>query len=102
MKITKLVRDKIPEKFTGWIMVKTNKDQLIDYINKKVIEEASEVANATTKEELVNELADLFEICNKLMKEKNIKLSDVKIAQKNKNKKNGSFNKDIVLTFDKK
>lgn len=101
--IYKLVRDKIPD------IIKNNNEEPIirilddeEYkkeLSKKLIEEANEVVNAKTKEELVQELADLYEVIDTIAKINNIKINTIREQQRKNNKKNGKFNKRIYLEY---
>lgn len=74
-KINKIVRDKIPEiiKKDGRIPIYTT---LVDEPNsvkqklllKKLKEEIAELKSSTSKEEIILELADIFEVCEALAK----------------------------------
>ena len=62
----KLVRDHTPEHLSkGGARVNRplrNKDQLIHYYKKKIVEEAAEVLASKDKEELLDEIADCLEV----------------------------------------
>lgn len=73
----KLCRDKVPDliKKDGMdhVIEKLNPEDPVDrtrllgYVRKKVLEEAQEVADARTTEEVEEEVADLVEVCVKLL-----------------------------------
>lgn len=96
----KLVRDKIPENIDSENGRKSkyrilNDDEYLKELNKKVIEEANEFI----EENSIEELGDLMEVLNAIMKLKGYKMEDVNIAMKKKVDKKGSFNDRIYLEY---
>lgn len=94
----KLVRDKIPVEINNVKGRKANyrvlKDnEYLQELDKKLFEEAHEFI----EEHSVEELADLIEVIEAIMKEKNILHKDVEIARERKNKKKGSFKDKVYL-----
>ena len=97
----KLVRNNIPD------IIKSNGDEPIyriledneylDYLYKKDIEELEEVRNCNTKEEVKKELADKLEIIKALSSYYGYSLDDIIKEADNKVKRNGAFNKKILL-----
>lgn len=105
MKITynKLIRDNIPD-----IMNKANKnyktriydnDEYILALKNKVVEEANEVKESMNKEELINEIADLYEVIEALMVQENITVEQINSAKVLKTQKNGAFQKQLCLEY---
>ena len=104
----KLVRDNIPD------IIKNNGDEPIyriledneylEYLYKKDIEELEEVKSANTREEIKKELADKLEIIKGFASYYGYSLDDIIIEADKKAKKNGAFNKRILLikTINKK
>ena len=98
----KLVRDKIPEIILNkeGRRIKTiilNKD--IDYLRfllKKIEEEANEVANAKNKKHLAEELCDVMEIIDEILKLNNWSLDQIRGIQDEKREERGGFKKRIV------
>ena len=94
----KLVRDKIPEnidsmegrKATWRIM---DNDEYIKELNKKLLEEAHEFI----EENAVEELADVMEVIQNIMRAKNISYEEVKKVQEIKREKKGGFSNRIYL-----
>ena len=68
-------------------------NEYIQELDKKLFEEAHEFI----EEHSVEELADLMEVIETIMKEKNILHKDVEIAREHKNKKKGSFKDKVYL-----
>lgn len=103
-KINKLVRDKIPEliqkeeKVCGFHTI-DNENEFLYQLKNKLIEESNEVLLAKNDEELIEELADLFEVIETLLKEKKLDLSIIRSKKTLKRNKNGSFNKRIYLEW---
>lgn len=102
MKIyNKLVRDNIPE-----IIKASGKDCEISILNdkqytkeikNKIVEEANELNEANTKEEMIEELADLFELLDYLLINEEIDLLKVKKKRIQKNMVNGGFDEKLYL-----
>ena len=96
----KLVRDKIPENIDSEPGRKSNyriledNEYLIE-LNKKILEEANEFI----KENSIEELGDLMEVINAIMKLKGYKMEDVLKVMKIKSNKKGTFNNKIYLEY---
>ena len=101
MSYRKLVRDKIPEiiKNTGEnpITKILNDNEYKIELEKKLLEECHEVINAKTKEDRLEELADLLEVMLSLSKTQNNNLEDIIDVCKTKRLKRGGFDKKIYL-----
>jgi len=101
MSYRKLVRDKIPEiiKNTGEnpITKILNDNEYKTELEKKLLEECHEVINAKTKEDRLEELADLLEVMLSLSKTQNNNLEDIIDVCKTKRLKRGGFDKKIYL-----
>ena len=97
----KLVRDNIPD-----IIEQNGEKPVIEFLNNndykkellnKLKEECNEVISAENQEELLNELADVYEVLNALAHIQNKSMDDVvKIAEQKKLKR-GGFEKKIYL-----
>ena len=99
-KYNKLVRDKIPENIDSQKGRKSkyrilNDDEYLNELNKKVLEEANEFI----EENSIEELGDLMEVLNAIMKLKGYKIEDVYKAMKIKSDKKGSFDNKIYLEY---
>lgn len=102
MNITKkLVRDNIPA-----IMTKDGKhaefislddETFLVALKEKLIEEAREVIQAKDKSEMIQELADLQEVMDKLKELYGIQQPEISMAQAIKAIKNGKFDKHYYL-----
>jgi len=60
-------------------------------LKAKFMEEAQEVASATTNEQLIEELADVLEVITSLCDVHNFTMEDIIAAQQKKNEKRGGF-----------
>jgi predicted house-cleaning noncanonical NTP pyrophosphatase (MazG superfamily) len=91
----KLWRDKLPEKMERMgsvIHVKTLDDDAYDHeLGRKLVEEAHEVALAATKDELIGELADVFEVIDALCALHGIPRNEILISQEKKREERGGF-----------
>ena len=96
----KLVRDKIPEnieKDSGKackFRVLDDEEYLLE-LNKKVIEEANEFIENNS----IEELGDLIEVLNAIMKVKGYKMDEVNTIMKEKEEKRGAFINKIFLEY---
>ena len=96
----KLVRDKIPEDIDSEPGRKSKYRILDDAeylteLNKKVLEEANEFI----EENSIEELGDLMEVINAIMKLKGYKMEEVYKIMKAKEEKKGAFNNKIYLRY---
>ena len=97
---TKLVRDKIPENIDSEpgrkskYRILDDKEYLTE-LNKKVIEEANEFI----EENSIEELGDLMEVINAIMKLKGYKMEEVYKIMKVKEEKKGAFYNKIYLEY---
>lgn len=57
-------------------------DEFLIELKNKLLEEANEVVLSDSEEELIEELADIFEVIDSILKETGISISKVKEIQK--------------------
>ena len=99
--INKLVRDHIPDIIKNNNQTPTtrilNNEEYLHYLKLKLIEEANEANNTTSKEELTNEIADVLEVIESIMKVCDIPLDNVMKVKEEKAMTNGKFDKRILL-----
>ncbi len=76
-----------------------NQQQYQYYLKKKLIEESNEVDSSLNKEELIYELADVFEVIESLIKSYDININDILKIKQEKAIKNGSFHNKILLKY---
>jgi len=97
----KLIRDNVPEviKASGKICKVSVLDQeeYIQEIRRKIVEEAIELNEATSKAEMIEELADLYELLDYLLIEYKIDLLKVKKRRIQKNMEKGGFDSRLFL-----
>ena len=94
----KLVRDKIPEEIDRESGRKCkyrilDDEEYLKELNKKVLEEANEFI----EKDSIEELGDLMEVLNAIMKQKGYSIEEVKKIMKVKEQKKGAFNNKIFL-----
>ena len=99
----KLVRDRIPE-----IIANSQKkhkckilsqSEFIVALKSKIIEEAKEISEARNSEELIQEIADLYEALDTLLVAKQIESEQVIRARQEKKQARGGFERRIKLIW---
>lgn len=93
----KLVRDNIPAIAQDRTFKKATGDELVKFVTAKIMEEAVEVTRATSREERIEELADLREIMLKYAEVHGIQWDEVLDAGAEKNKAKGKFDENWIL-----
>lgn len=96
----KLVRDKIPESIDSEPGRKCkyrilDDTEYLKELNRKVLEEANEFI----EENSIEELGDLMEVINAIMKLKGYNIEEVNKVMKAKEEKKGAFNNKIFLEY---
>lgn len=98
----KLVRDKIPQIIEA--SGKTCEVKILDdeayeeALKAKLLEEMNEVQSAKSDEELIEELADLYEVLSSIITAKGISKKQFLDIVKSKNDKRGGFKAKVFLT----
>jgi predicted house-cleaning noncanonical NTP pyrophosphatase (MazG superfamily) len=97
----KLIRDRIPEIIkkdgnTADIII-LSEESFNQAIKQKLIEEATEVANAQTRDEILGELADLQEVMDTIKEMYKINTLEVNTIQAVKALQRGKFDKKLFL-----
>ncbi len=99
----KLVRDRIPQKIkkSGALaeFKKLTSKQFEIELLKKVGEESSGLLDIKSKEELVNELADVIAVVDEIKKFKKITNKELKAAMKYNFERKGGFKKRLFLVW---
>ena len=97
----KLVRDNIPDKIekNGEVAVTRILDngEYREELYKKLLEEANEVINAKTKEDILEELADVYEVVRAISELEKSNIDNVVELSNNKRLIRGGFNNRIFL-----
>jgi predicted house-cleaning noncanonical NTP pyrophosphatase (MazG superfamily) len=97
----KLVRDRIAEfalKQRGDVLVtrKASEEELLSLLKNKLVEEANEVLNANSIEELIEEMADVLEVMKAISVKQNI-TDEIFEKREAKFLERGGFDDGIVL-----
>ena len=100
-KYNKLVRDHIPAILaqTGYTYETTTMDEQ-EYqqaLREKLVEEAMEATTAFERQQLITELADLYEVIDTLMSDNNIVPGVVRAEQERRRQARGGFAQRIRL-----
>ena len=99
----KLIRDNIPAIISKagkqYKIHELNEHQYQEELKKKLVEEAREVVGANNKNEIIEELADVLEIYEALLKTYGLDEEDIKFIKEAKAKKNGRFDKKLFLEY---
>lgn len=97
----KLVRDKIPDDIRQHgetvQVYELHGDALITSLKRKIVEEAYEVLQAATVDDMADELADLTEVMDSLVQALRLSRKDVSDRQTAKRNKRGGFSKGLML-----
>lgn len=99
----KLVRDNIPQMIKeegGDVEVTTYAHaDFSKALLAKLVEEATEAADATTEDELISELADIFEVIDAIMADRSISPEAVLYRKVARRKERGSFTQRVRLVW---
>ncbi len=99
----KLVRDKIPaiilqnDGFDVPTRTLAEDTEYLGYLLKKVVEEAAELSEATTDSNIVEEIADVYEVIDAILKLKGVENAEVVAVQDAKRKKRGGFDDRLLM-----
>ena len=101
MKIyNKLVRDNIPEimvsKGCKPVIKILNDEEYLSELNKKLLEEFNEYIT----DDNIEELADIKEVFNSILKAKGISEEELERVRLEKAERRGSFNKKVFLEYE--
>jgi len=104
-KHNKLVRDKIPDILarsqSQYLVEQMTEVEYLQALREKLVEEAQEAANAS-QEEILFELADLYEVIDTLALANNLTKETIIAAQQKKREEKGGFEKRIRLLWTEK
>lgn len=97
IKYNKLIRDRIPEiiELSGKKVKveKVQEEELLDLLNKKLLEELKEYEESGE----VEELADLVEVVHAILDYKKISIEDFNKIREKKNQSRGAFKEGLLL-----
>jgi predicted house-cleaning noncanonical NTP pyrophosphatase (MazG superfamily) len=97
----KLVRDKIPKIIERQgkkaIYRRLNDAEMKEALKAKLVEETQELVNAETKEQIIEEMADVLAVLNAMRKKYGINYSDVETMREEKAIDKGAFFEGIYL-----
>ncbi|MCT0023764.1 nucleoside triphosphate pyrophosphohydrolase [Weissella confusa] len=98
--MSKLVRDNIPNFVpTGKFKQLSGKEIKIA-IKVKLAEEVREIQEASTKEHLIEELADLYELLKTYVNQQDVTWDEFEESVKKKKKERGGFSKSLYMVTD--
>jgi predicted house-cleaning noncanonical NTP pyrophosphatase (MazG superfamily) len=99
--MTKLIRDKIPDIIIASgkkpIVLKATKLEIPNLLKSKLIEEAQEVNNSHTQEEIISELVDVLEVVMSLAQHLHVDFKVLERQRQKKAKERGRFKKGLIL-----
>lgn len=97
----KLVRDRIPDLISepGSVVevLTLNRKAHINALKDKLKEEVEELVHASTREEIIDEIADVKEVLDALILKLAIHKTEVEEAKRVKSIKNGGFDRGLFL-----
>jgi predicted house-cleaning noncanonical NTP pyrophosphatase (MazG superfamily) len=96
----KLIRDRTPDLLRGTTRKVRDTTEFELLLRMKLMEEAAEVAAATSDEEFIMELGDLMEVYHRLLKLKGISEHRVALQAIEKHMRKGGFDDGLVLEHD--
>lgn len=101
-KFDKLIRDKLLNMMEdGGIIVHTkqlaSQAQVVDYYKAKIVEEATELLQANSRETLIEEIVDLAEVLDALLIKAGITQQEVECIRETKRLEKGGFSDAVVV-----
>lgn len=100
-RLEKLVRDRIPELMSepGNVLEVLTLDHKahISALKEKLREEVEEVFNAKTREQIIEEIADVAEVLDALALKLSIKKSEIEALKRAKSIRKGGFDRGIFV-----
>lgn len=97
----KLARDKTLQNFKESHITTTHRivagKELVEALNKKILEEAREVTETTDRKEIISELADILEVINGLCKAHAISHEEIEAVRTSIHNKRGGFENGLFL-----
>lgn len=97
----KIIRDKLVDRLyrsdAKVEKVDLNGEEFITQLKNKLLEEAKEVARATSAEHIKEELADVMEVMISIAHQNGFDMSTIETVRANKYEKRGGFTKPILI-----
>ena len=98
-----MIRDKIPEKIINrGSELETRKLSKVDFLKellKKAGEESSELLQAKNKSQFIEEIADVLDVIEEILKLKKITSAEIAKQQQKNFEKKGGFEKRLFLVW---
>ena len=96
----KLIRDNVIMDSGGTYSIKKlGYGKFLYFLKRKLIEEAIEITASTNKKDMIDELADIFDIFNNILSEYNIPMSVILEQSIKKQQEKGTFSKRLLLEY---
>ena len=99
----KLVRDNtLKELESEGIEVKyekLSKENLMQHLKNKLLEEVNEVLTTNSNDELISEMVDVYDVLEAICKESRIEHSEIEEKRMEKNAKRGGFSSGIFIHY---
>ena len=99
----KLIRSKLPDRMAKeGVVVNSQKLEIEEYVaqlKQKIIEEANEVSEAKSREELITELADVLEVIYAIAESTEISQVEIEQARIEKREINGYFKPENYVHY---
>ena len=99
----KLIRDKIPEIIKKDNAVpkisELNDEQFKVALKEKLVEEAKELLEAKTDEEILNELSDVLQLLESIALNNGLSVTDIEKQKEKKKQERGAFEKKLFLEY---
>lgn len=100
-KVNKLIRDNIPQKIRADnripVIRRLDEGRFHIEVRRKLVEESKEVLASESRDELVEELADVLEVVSAIAGSVGITETEIAEARRKKNGENGAFEKRLFL-----
>ena len=99
----KLARDRIPERIKqnegrdAHVRAMADDEEFLKFLMKKATEEAFELTQADSDQDMAEEMADLYEVMDAILALKGMLREDVVKIQADKRSKRGGFEKRILM-----
>lgn len=98
--MSKLVRDNIPNFVPMGKFKQLSVKEIEMAIKVKLAEEVREIQEANTKEHLIEELADLYELLKTYVNQQDVTWDEFEESVKKKKKERGGFSKSLYMVTD--